>query len=216
MFDALYQDHMHALAIVRRTQEERSASTRAKLLDATVDCLHELGYAQTTTTEIANRAGVSRGAQLHHFPTKAELVTTAVEHLFERRHREFVEAFAKVPPSADRVKAAVDLLWSMVSGPTFYAWLELVVAARTDPELRRSVSAMAERFLQIIRETFLKLFPEGGGPYFDVAPTFAIGLMEGLALEQMLLKDDERVARTLEMIKLLGLLMIPQPRSAQE
>jgi AcrR family transcriptional regulator len=204
---------MHAVAVVRRTQEERSASTRAKLLDATVDCLHELGYAQTTTTEIAHRAGVSRGAQLHHFPTKAELVTTAVEHLFARRHREFLEAFAKVPPQADRITAAVDILWSLVSGPTFYAWLELVVAARTDPDLRRSVSDLAERFLNVIRDTFLDLFPERGGPFFDVAPSFAIGLMQGLALEQMLLKDDARAARTLQMIKLLGQLTIPQDRS---
>src|SRR5229473_7754051 len=87
----------------RRTQEERSASTRARLLDATISCLSELGYARTTTTEIAERAGVSRGAQLHHFPTKAELVTTAVEHLFEKRTEEFRRAFESLPESADRV-----------------------------------------------------------------------------------------------------------------
>lgn len=203
---------MHAVAKQRRTQEERTATTRAKLLDATVECLHDLGYAHTTTTDIAKRAGVSRGAQLHHFPTKAELVTTAVEHLFERRRHEFRDAFAKLPPGADRVHHAVDLLWSMVSGPTFYAWLEVVVAARTDRELQRSVVPMAERFFQTVRDTFHELFPERGGPYFDQAPMFTFGLMQGLALEQMMLKDDTRVTRTLEMVKLLGLLTIPQDR----
>src|SRR6185369_6387055 len=77
----------------RRTQAERSATTRARLLDATIACLHDLGYAGTSTPEIARRAGLSRGAQLHHFPTKAELVTSAVEHLFLRRRDEFLQAF---------------------------------------------------------------------------------------------------------------------------
>lgn len=206
---------MHAVAASpnRRTQEARTAATRTKLLDATIECLHELGYGGTTTTEVAKRAGVSRGAQLHHFPTRAELVTTAVEHLFERRRQEFLGAFHKLPPQADRVQAAVDLLWSVVSGPTFYAWLELIVAARTDTELRQAVTAMAERFIETVRQTFRELFPEPGGPYFDIAPTFALGLMQGLAVEQMLVKDDTRIARTLEMLKLLGHLTIPQTRS---
>src|ERR1041385_1513309 len=101
--------------LTRRTQEERSAATRARLLDATIACLSDLGYSRTTTTEIADRAGVSRGAQLHHFPTKAELVTTAVEHLFRRRDAEFRAAFRKLPEGTDRDRAAIDLLWSMVS-----------------------------------------------------------------------------------------------------
>src|SRR5262245_49359115 len=129
---------------VRRTQAERSASTRTRLLDATLECLCDLGYARTTTPEIARRAGLSRGAQLHHFPTKAELVTSAVEHLFTRRDAEFREAFARVPPGTDRYAAAIDILWTMVSGPTFHAWLELAVAARTDPELRRDVKPLPE------------------------------------------------------------------------
>lgn len=64
-----------------RTQEERSAATRAALLDATVACLVDYGYASLTTTRVVERAGVSRGAQVHHFPTKAQLVTEAVRHL---------------------------------------------------------------------------------------------------------------------------------------
>src|SRR5580765_2376049 len=91
-----------ALATVRRTQAERSAATRARLLDATIECVLDLGYARTTTIEIARRAGLSRGAQLHHFPTKIELVTAAIEHLFTRRHQEFLEAFDRLPAGTDR------------------------------------------------------------------------------------------------------------------
>src|SRR5579872_2677392 len=88
----------------RRTQGERSAAMRGRLLEATVDCLYELGYARTTTIEVAARAGVSRGAQLHHFSTKERLVEVA-RHLFDKRTEEFREAFAAVPSGADRLSS---------------------------------------------------------------------------------------------------------------
>src|SRR5277367_4995704 len=79
---------------VRRTQRERSEAMRGRLLEATIDCLYELGYSRTTTIEVAARAGVSRGAQLHHFPTKKRLVTIAVRHLLSKRIEEFRLAFS--------------------------------------------------------------------------------------------------------------------------
>ncbi len=129
-------------------QDERSAETRRRLLDATVACLYERGYAGTTTTEIATRAGVSRGAQLHHFPRKDELVVSALEHVFELRLRDLSVAIAE-PPSGSRehrLAAIIDAMWPMFKGPTFYAWLELVVASRTDPALNDAVRAASERF----------------------------------------------------------------------
>src|SRR5256885_1522274 len=168
----------------RRTQAERRASTRAQLLDATIACLYERGYGGTTTTEIAERAGVSRGAQLHHFPTKAELVTAAVEHLSMRRHAEFVRAIGKLPAGEGRTVAAIDLLWSILSSGTFYAWLELMVAARTDAGLRRSMTAVTERFSQTVERTFAGLTedPRGPSPPSRGAPVFALPLLDRLAL----------------------------------
>jgi AcrR family transcriptional regulator len=196
---------------VRRTQAERSASTRARLLDATLECLCDLGYARTTTPEIARRAGLSRGAQLHHFPTKAELVTGAVEHLFERRHREFREAFARVPAGTDRYAAAIDILWSMVSGPTFHAWLELAVAARSDVELRRAVQGLTERLRELVDETFRDLFGAGSpdDPFFAVAPRFAFALLDGLALERIAGIDAQELARVIDALKTLAGLLMP-------
>ena len=83
-----------------RIQDERSAETRKRLLDATVDCLFERGYAGTTTAEIAGRAGFSKGAQLHHFPTKEKLVISALEYLFELRlaAREHMSRRVVLPP----------------------------------------------------------------------------------------------------------------------
>jgi AcrR family transcriptional regulator len=195
----------------RRTQEERSATTRARLLDATIECLFELGYARTTTTEIAERAGVSRGAQLHHFPTKAELVTTALEHIFEKRTEEFRKAFATLPFGIDRTAAAVDLLWSMVSGPTFYAWLELVVAARTDPEIRPTVEAIGKRFGENVDRTYREIFPGavGANAFLDLAPMFTFALLQGLALDKISGADEVKVVTVLSLWKGLAAMAIP-------
>src|SRR4051795_6622477 len=101
----------------RRTQAERSATTRAALLDATVASLVEVGYANTTTTGIAERAGVSRGAQMHHFPAKADLVAHAVEHLAEKRIELLRSAVECLDGRADRIGGALDLLWGSPPRP---------------------------------------------------------------------------------------------------
>src|SRR3954469_10927661 len=116
------------MGTVRRTQAERTATTRAALLAATVDSLVERGYRGTTTQDVARRAGTSYGALLHHFPTKADLLCAAVGHLLEQRVAEFRKAMADLPPDAAKADAAIDVLWSMFNSPTFVAWHELWVA----------------------------------------------------------------------------------------
>lgn len=196
----------------RRSQAERSAATRARILDAAIDCLQELGYARTSTTEIARRAGVSRGGQLHQFPTKVELVTSAVERLLGRRRTEFLEAFERLPAERDRATAAIDLLWSMVQGATFDAWLELVVAARTDAELRPAVASMTERLRGTIEETFRALFPAPAAPdlFYEVAPRFAFALLDGLAVHRIVVTDPTRITQVIDVLKQVALLVMPQ------
>src|SRR5689334_22411522 len=117
----------------RRSQAERSAGTQARLLDATIECLVERGWAGTSTTEIVRRAGVSRGAQVHHYPTKEDLVLAAVEHLVDRRTREFQTTFAGLPADARTPAAAMRVLFDQCFRSTYEPWLELAVAARSDP-----------------------------------------------------------------------------------
>jgi AcrR family transcriptional regulator len=198
-----------AAAPPRRTQAERRAETRAKLLDATLECLAELGYAGTTTTEVVKRAGLSRGAQVHHFPTKAELVVAAVEHLFQRRHEEFRAAFDNLPTGERSLNAAIDLMWQMFKGPTFDAWLELVVAGRTDPELRAAVIEVTNRFDEGTAQIFADFFP-------DVVPDelkpivlgFAMHLMNGAAISRMAGIDDTGDA-SMEILKALAVMPFP-------
>ena len=87
-------------ARTRRTQEERSAETRTRLLEATIESLGEVGYASTTTTGVCERAGVSRGSQVHHFPRKQDLVVAAVAHLAAKNVRVLRERAAALPPDA--------------------------------------------------------------------------------------------------------------------
>jgi AcrR family transcriptional regulator len=178
-------------ALARRTQEERSSATRTRLLEAAVDALIEHGIAGASLPEICRRAGVSRGAQLHHFPTRAELLAAAVEHLFDLRHAAFRARMAASPPQD--VDEALAELWSIYTSGPLYAWLELVNAARTDAELRRHVVAVDARFEDEATVTMSSLF----GLEADAARTAArlvTSLLDGLATHRILAPDD-RVAR---------------------
>ena len=94
------------LKTVRRTQAERSATTQRLLLDATVACLVELGYGGTTTAAVAERAGVSRGAQLHHYGTRQRLMGAAVEHLAARRLEWVQDKAGRLPDDSTRPRRA--------------------------------------------------------------------------------------------------------------
>ena len=188
----------------RRTQEERSSETRSRILNAAIEVLFEKGYVGATTTEIAKRAGVSRGAQLPHFPTRRDLVTVTVQHLIHRRSDEFREAVGKLP-EADRYPAAIDLLWEFISGSTFYAWLEVVVAARTDPELAVRVAELTTEMRETTRKNFDDLFPElAATPQFSVIPEFVMSLLEGLALRRVAGCGEDATQQVLVALKLLG------------
>lgn len=195
----------------RRTQEQRRTAARARLLDATVDCLVELGWTGTSTTEVARRAGLSRGAQQHHYRTKSELVAAAAEHLLQRQQAEFEEAFAQLPAGRRDAASALDLLWEIFRGPTFTALLELAVAARTDGELRRHCADIPERVAAVTIETFERLFPDT--PNKEIMPTVLRGvlaLFSGLALTYGV--DNGRRGRhneVLELTKTMGRLLVP-------
>lgn len=144
----------------RRSQEDRTASTQRALLQATIDCLVEYGYAGTTTRLVADRAGVSRGAQSHHYATKRDLVVAAIEALFDEQARRFAEAFEVVPRSERTLSRAVDALWAIVSGPAYAATLEVIVAGRTDEELRVVIHGVAARLERTVVELLMWFAPE--------------------------------------------------------
>jgi AcrR family transcriptional regulator len=132
---------------VPRTQQQRRDETRRALLDAAVESLIEVGFSRTTTLEVQRRADVSRGALLHHFPSKAELLVAAVAHLAEMRARQLKQLSSQLPEGRARTDAVLGLLWQCFSGTFFQVAMELRAAARTDPELRPVLQG-AERTLR--------------------------------------------------------------------
>jgi len=183
---------------------------KERLLEATVECLAELGYAGTTTTEVVRRAGVSRGAQVHHFPTKTDLVVGALDHILARRRQQFRAAFGALAPHERTLATALDLLWSMYRSPTFAAWLELAVAFRTEPELQRRVLEVNARFSQQSAAIFEEFFPVSPDPNFSrVAVEFAFALLDGLATQHAvgIESDPDEV---LGLLKTLATMFAPE------
>jgi AcrR family transcriptional regulator len=183
-------------------QRERSMATRRRLLDATVDCLVERGWTGTTTTEVCARAGVSRGAQLHHYPTKADLVAAAVGHLAERRGAELrVEAAARAGRAegvAERVARTLDLLAGAFTGPGYAAALELWVAARTDPELRAALLPVEARLgREMYRLAVDLLGADESRPEVREAVRATLDLVRGMGVASLLTDDPARRRRHL-------------------
>ncbi|HEX8954373.1 MAG TPA: hypothetical protein VF945_21110, partial [Polyangia bacterium] len=125
---------------------------------------------------------------------------------------EFRAAFARVPATADRPAAALDLLWRIVGGDTFQAWLELAVAGRTDERLGQKVRELGTRNALTVQAIFRDIFPapKSPNPFFDNAPRFAFAVLQGLALDRLLM-DAPRVhaEEILTMLKRLSVFAIP-------
>lgn len=180
----------------RRTQEERSAATRAALLDATIGCLLEGGYAQLTMNRIAARAGVSRGAIVHHYPTKTALVTDAVRYLADLRISAVAGELREIDAGTDRVDAALELLWEMHKGPLLRAVFQLSFGAPADDPTREGLGFLEGAVAETIRHHGQDLFGEHAlRPDFDDILYTVLQTMIGLSVLPYLLPIDERDVR---------------------
>ena len=179
---------------VRAPQQERSRATQQRLLEATVDCLVLHGWSGATTTVIAERAGVSRGAQLHHYPTRAALVLAAVTHLAERRAEEIrTEAATLTGDRDERLDKVLDMLATAFTGPLFVAALEVWVAARTDPELRDALVPLEARVgREMHRLTVEVLGADERRPGVREAVQATLDLLRGLGVANLLTDDSHR------------------------
>ena len=173
----------------RRTQAQRSAETRALLLNATIVCLIEHGYAGMSTRLVADRAGLSQGALQGQFKTKAQLVSSAVRYLEEQLLSELA-TITPVPADPDpQTNAAefLDRLWSVYNGPLFVAGLELIVAARTEPALKDAVDELTNSIMEHHIAGARALIPDAAGhPSFFEWMMQATTTVHGLALRRLL------------------------------
>ena len=190
---------MTSTAAPRVPQEERTRAMRSRLLEATVELLAERGWSGTTTTLVSKHAGVSRGAQLHHFPTKDALVLAAVEHLSEVRGRELALAAANLPRGRRRTRAVLDMLADHFTSPVFTAALELWVAARTDAQLLAAVAPLEQRIgREIHRLTVDLLGVDEKEPGVRELVQATLDLVRGLGLANTISDDTARRGRILD------------------
>lgn len=184
---------------VRVSQEERTRVMRARLLDATVDLLVERGFAGTSTTLVSQHAGVSRGAQLHHFPTKNALVVAAVAHVTEARGAALREAAARIQDGPGRTRRVLAMLADHVTSPVFTAALELWVAARTDPALLAAVGPLEQRIGRELHQITVELLhaDESRGGVRELVQA-TLDLVRGLGLAATLSDDTRRRDRILD------------------
>ncbi|TAJ49466.1 MAG: TetR/AcrR family transcriptional regulator [Herbiconiux sp.] len=138
-------------------QQARSRDTRQRLLDAAIDSLIEVGYARTTTVAVMSRAGVSRGSLLHQFPSREALLLAAMSHLVTEGMNDLSHSIGP-EARAPEPEHIVEVLWQTFRMRYFWSSIELWVAARTDPDLRREIYPQARRLGQFVDEAFSRLF----------------------------------------------------------
>lgn len=162
-------------------QAAKAANTRAQLIEATIRCLVKYGYANTTTPRVAQEAGLSRGAMMHHFENGAALIKATIIELHEKRLRAFKRT-AEAPEHS--VEDLVNAYWRQVQKPAFTAFHELAVAARTDSELTRLMNPLQKEFRERFNAQAELLFPEWreATAEFDLAMSLSMTILEGMAV----------------------------------
>lgn len=191
---------------VRRTQAERSAAMRARILKAAVTCLFKQGYGATTTVSVASLAKVSRGAMLHHFPSKADLMLATLSHVLDLNAANFLKAAAKIEDPWERYAALPDLRLDTGSQPAGVAFMEIIVGARSDDAVR---SRFDEFQRQLNTRTSQRMvdWAEGAGVKVterDLAVSRTVTLaVFGLAIQKQVLPDidTEEVLQVLRELK---------------
>jgi AcrR family transcriptional regulator len=181
----------------REPQQDRGWATRSRLLEAAVACLAELGWGGSTVSVVAARAGVSRGATQHYFPTREALFTAALEHMAEVRLAEILREASLLPAGRERRSAdVVRLLVRLYTGPLFRAALQVWAAAATSDELRDLVLPLEARLGREAHKAAIELLgADESGPGVHEAVQATLDLARGLGLADTLADDSRRRER---------------------
>ena len=179
-------------------QAEKSAITRLAILEATIQCLLELGYANTTTALIANYAGLSRGAMMHHFPSRMSVMRAVVDHLHQLRLQEYLDLMVDIDDpqrtlTHEVIRKSVEAAWLYVNLPSFLAYQELLSASRTDAELRQVIDPVEKDFEKQFLDTAKAVFPHWQNlSRLEGAHDMVQFLMKGMALSHMSVRKKVR------------------------
>ncbi len=187
---------------VRKPQEERSEATRARVIDAAIKCLHRAGYAGTSTTLVAEEAGVSRGAMLHQFPSKAELMLAVVRAVFHEDGELYERSLKAISPR-QWLREFPSTMWEVISRPAGIAVIEIMLASRSDPEFAKRLRTEQQ---QIDREAHVWVVEHMAIAGIDDRPDgeaihrLFVAAVRGLALEQLFMRNKAEVMRSIDVL----------------
>lgn len=191
----------------RRSQAERRADTIGKLIDATIDAIAEVGYHRTSLGEVCARSGVSRGGLFRHFDSRLDLVVAAAEEVGRRHIERFRELGAGGPvDAADAVRFAREEIRDRINT----VWFELLVAARTDSELRTRLAPVAEAMLKEVEDLALRVTGQYGVPpeLAQVLTTSLIHMFDGEAIFRATYPrpelEETRMAMAVQLFESIG------------
>lgn len=191
----------------RRSQEVRSREARARLLAATIDVLIKRGYSGFSTKEVAKVAGLSNGAIVHHYATKAELVVAATAAVYE----EALKRGQQAASSADAIKKPIETFiadcLSVYFDWPFLTALEIIVVARTDDDLMARILPVMENYRRQDNEVWLEVFRKAGLPAADarIVLNLSLNLTRGMAVNRIWQKDEKHYRTYIkEWIKIIG------------
>src|SRR5262249_39368071 len=187
----------------RRTNEERSAATRRKLIDTTIDLLSSKGYAATTTILVTKHARVSRGAMLHHFPSRADLLVAVAQHIVEEQRRYRRERIEQMKTGLDRVRKAGEVTWEVQRQPGTIAMLELMLATRSDRDLKRRFQPFVQFYQEFRRSAARKTAENMQTDKIEAVEDMVRvhqAALRGLAIELMFMDDMPATERALRLL----------------
>ena len=185
--------------VLREPRQDRSRATRQRLLEAAIECLAEVGWSGSTVSVVAERAGVSRGAAQHHFPTREDLFTSAVEHVTSERLAVLRSRSLDLPAGPDRTRAVVGMVELMYTGPLFRAAIHLWVAASSDERLKERVVQLEAQVGRETHRTALELLGvDESRTGVREAVQATLDMARGLGLANLLTDDSKRRQRVLD------------------
>jgi AcrR family transcriptional regulator len=189
----------------RRTQAERSAATREKLIDAAITALHRYGYAATSTTLVADLAGVSRGAMVHQFPTKADLMAATVQAIFQADLSAYRGPLGAIADPGEKLIALVDLAWERFRAPSGVAQTEIWNATRSDPSLAAVVLPIHDEIIAATKDAQAAWFAQATGDndrtISDALLTLNVAALRGLAMERALGASEASLATSVDLLR---------------
>lgn len=188
----------------RRSNAERSAETKDKIITAAIECLYNAGYEGTSINRVAAEAGVSKGATQHHFPSKTELMLAVADYSLKLHVKMRSDIFLQHEPGPERMAHTAEASWEIINHPSYTALIEIMMATRSSPELKQRCQPVIDLIVaerQRGAEAFCREFEIKPNSLLDTMIRTHVTAMRGIAVGLMFNPDKQAFREELEMMQ---------------